>query len=51
MPTSLWARDNIGWLIALGVALLLLPFGIWFALRKPAPVRTPSEASRAEAAA
>jgi hypothetical protein len=35
MPDGAWMSDNIGWLLGMGGAALMLAFGSWFAIRKP----------------
>ena len=51
MPTGAWMADNINWLLGLGLALLVLIFGTWYALRKPAPRNTDTDSGPAKAAA
>lgn len=40
MPTGAWMADHINWLLGLGLALLVMVFGTWNALRRPAPRST-----------
>jgi hypothetical protein len=44
MPTGAWMADNIGWVLGLAAALMILIGSAWFAIRKPRPRVTIEEA-------
>ena len=44
MPTGAWMADNIGWVLGLAAALMVLIGSAWFAIRKPRPRATIEEA-------
>ncbi|MCH2379533.1 MAG: terpene cyclase/mutase family protein, partial [Pedosphaera sp.] len=44
MPTGAWMADNIGWILGLAAALMILIGSAWFAIRKPRPRVTIDEA-------